>query len=121
MSNNNELTQKVKKRSPRETEMPGETLEKAAFPMAGKDTIGWVSPSYIHSTSVRLNPKVIAHNRCVAFFPNLPEVECYRVLRAQILPRTLDKGGNTLMLTSALPGEGKTLLYAAPVPPEPGN
>ena len=109
MNKMNEMTQKLEKRLPNGTEMPGETLEKAAFPMAGKETIGWVSPSYIHSRAVRLNPEVVANNRCVAFFPNLPEMECYRILRTQILPRALEKGGNTLMVTSALPGEGKTL------------
>jgi protein-tyrosine kinase len=103
------IIEKLKKRWPKETEMPGWTQEGAAFPTAGKETIGWVSPSYIHSRSVQLDPKVVANNRCVAFFQDVPEVESYRVLRTQILQRTLDKGGNTLMVTSALPGEGKTL------------
>lgn len=76
---------------------------------AGKDTIGWVSPSYTHSRSVRVNPDLMAENRCVGYFPNLPEVEFYRVLRTQILRRTHGEGGLTLMVTSALPEEGKTL------------
>jgi len=100
---------KMKKRWPKKTEMPGWTQEGTAFQTADKETIGWVSPSYIHSRSVQLDPKVVANNRCVAFFQDVPEVESYRVLRTQILQRTLDKGGNTLMVTSALPGEGKTL------------
>ena len=103
------IIEKLKKRWPKETEMPGWTQEGAASPTAGKETIGWVSPSYNHSRSVQLDPKVVANNRCVAFFQDVPEVESYRVLRTQILQRTLDKGGNTLMVTSALPGEGKTL------------
>ncbi len=49
----------------------------------------------------------MAENRCIAYFPNLPEVEVYRVLRTQILRRTQE--GNALMVTSALPEEGKTL------------
>lgn len=76
---------------------------------AGRDTIGWVSPSYTHSRSVQVNPELVADNRCVAYFPHLPEVEFYRVLRTQILRRIQGKGGNTLMVTSALPEEGKTL------------
>jgi non-specific protein-tyrosine kinase len=75
----------------------------------GRDTPGWVSPSYVHSRSARLDPAVMADRRCVGFFSNLPEVESYRVLRTQIMSRVLEKGGNTLMVTSALPGEGKTL------------
>jgi len=36
-------------------------------------------------------------------------VEAYRLLRTKILHRTREKGGTALMVTSALPGEGKTL------------
>jgi non-specific protein-tyrosine kinase len=105
----NEMIEKLKKRSPKETVMPGWAPDDGLSPVAGKDTIGWVSPSYTHSRSVRFNPEVLANNRCIAFFPNVPEVESYRVLRTQISPRTIDTNGNTLMVTSALPGEGKTL------------
>lgn len=69
----------------------------------------WVSPSYSQSRSVTLSPEVMERNRCVAMFPNLDEVEHYRVLRTQILNRTRETGGNLIMITSALPGEGKTL------------
>ncbi len=82
--------------------------ERVAEP-AGRNTIGWVSPSYTHSRSVQVNPERIADNRCVAYFPHLPEVESYRVLRTRILRSIQDKGGNTLMVTSTLPNEGKTL------------
>ncbi len=72
-----------------------------------RKTVGWVSPSYTHSRSIPLNPMLMEENRCIGYFPNLPEVEFYRVLRTQILRRT--QGGNALMVTSALPEEGKTL------------
>ncbi len=36
-------------------------------------------------------------------------MEAYRILRTQILQRTKSAGGNTILVTSALPGEGKTL------------
>jgi len=42
-------------------------------------------------------------------FHSREEVEAYRVLRTQILNRTRETGGNLIMITSALPGEGKTL------------
>lgn len=45
----------------------------------------------------------------MALFRSSPEVENYRVLRTQILQRTCGEGGKTLMITSAHPGEGKTL------------
>ena len=64
---------------------------------------------YDISRSVRLDPKVLARNRCVAFSPDAPELEFYRVLRARVMQRTDWEGGCTIMVTSALPGEGKTL------------
>jgi len=68
-----------------------------------------ISPSYNQSRSVSLNPEVMERNRCVSMFPSREEVEAYRVLRTQILNRTRESGGNLIMITSALPGEGKTL------------
>lgn len=68
-----------------------------------------ISPSYNQSRSVSLDPEVMEKNRCVAIFPNREEVEAYRILRTQILNRTRESGGNLIMITSALPGEGKTL------------
>lgn len=73
--------------------------------------MGYVSPVYTLSRSVKLNPRVMAANRCVAFLPDSPEVEFYRQLRTRILQmsRSQEGAGATVMVTSALPGEGKTL------------
>lgn len=68
-----------------------------------------VSPFYNQSRVVSLSREVLERNRCVAMFPSREEVEAYRVLRTQILNRTRESGGNLIMITSALPGEGKTL------------
>ncbi|RNC69014.1 MAG: ATPase [Desulfuromonadales bacterium] len=76
---------------------------------SGRERIGWVSPAYTVSRQVRLDPQVVARNKCVAFLSDAAEVESYRVLRTQILQRSRERGGNTIMITSALPGEGKTL------------
>jgi len=70
---------------------------------------GWLSPVYSQSRSVQLNPKLLAENRCLAYLDNVPEAEAFRVLRTQVLQRTKCSGSNTIMVTSALPGEGKTL------------
>ncbi len=67
------------------------------------------TPSYTVSRSVVLDPETLAERRFVAFFPEAPEMEPYRVLRTRILQAAEEKGGNTVMITSALPGEGKTL------------
>ena len=71
--------------------------------------MGYVSPVYSLSRSVQLNPRVMLSNRCVAFLPDSPEVEFYRQLRTRILQLSGGEGGATVMVTSALPGEGKTL------------
>ena len=68
-----------------------------------------MSPNYTISRAVTLDRKKMAANRCVGLDPESLEVECFRVLRTQILQRTEEKGGNAVMITSALPGEGKTL------------
>jgi protein-tyrosine kinase len=109
MNKVNGIIRRLKKAPMTQTQVSKTYLEESATRTAGKDTLGWVSPSYIHSRAARLNPGVIARNRCIGFFCSLPEVESYRVLRTQILPRLAENGGNTLMVTSALPGEGKTL------------
>lgn len=70
---------------------------------------GYVSPRYSESRHVEIDHKLLNSNRCVSIMPDAPETESYRVLRTQILQRAARKGGNSVMITSALPGEGKTL------------
>ncbi len=79
------------------------------FTQKEKENAGWVSPNYSKSRAVHLDPAVLADKRCVGIFPYAREAEVYKVLRTQILEATKEKGGNTIMVTSALPGEGKTL------------
>ena len=79
-----------------------------AEPGAALDRPGWVSPSYSVSREVRLDPAVLEKNRVVAYNTASPEIEAYRVLRTRIRHRTKG-GGTTVMVTSALSGEGKTV------------
>lgn len=79
------------------------------FTQKEKEKAGWVSPNYNKSRTVHLDPAVLADNRCVGILPYAREAEVYKMLRTQILEATKEKGGNTIMVTSALPGEGKTL------------
>lgn len=75
---------------------------------ADKQKAGWISPIYSQSRAVHLDPGYIAQNRCLAYLDNVPEAEAYRVLRTKVLQRTQPSGSNTIMVTSALSGEGKT-------------
>lgn len=70
---------------------------------------GWVSPAYTRSRAIALDPKQVLANRCVGFACGSYEAESYKVLRTHILQKTGENGGTTVMITSALPGEGKTL------------
>ena len=67
------------------------------------------APVYGISRSCEPDPAALEENRCVCFTEDAPELDCYKMLRAQIMRYTKVKGWNTLMITSALPGEGKTV------------
>lgn len=98
----------IPKRSKEKKEMPA--------PSAGnngegenREIAGWISPNYSQSRTVQLDPGFIEKNRCLAYIDDARETEAYRILRTRILHRTRSSGSNTIMVTSALPGEGKTL------------
>ncbi len=70
---------------------------------------GWRSPRYTESKCANIYPEKLRGNRCICMSPEAPENDLYKVLRTQIQQRTQYKGWNTVMVTSANPGEGKTL------------
>lgn len=70
---------------------------------------GWISPDYTESQVVTLDKKTVGDNRCVCIYQDAPEIDAYKILRTQIEQRTMEKGWNVIMITSVLPGEGKTL------------
>lgn len=70
---------------------------------------GWVSPNYDRSRNIVIDEQQALENRCVALRSELPEVEHYRILRTQIMQRTPQNEGCTVMITSPRAGEGKTL------------
>jgi protein-tyrosine kinase len=69
----------------------------------------WVPPVYRSSQSCEPDPAALEENRCVCFMADAPELDSYKMLRAQIMHCAKAKGWNTIMITSALPGEGKTV------------
>ena len=69
----------------------------------------WVPPVYSESMSLQFDQNVAAENRCICLVPNAPEIDSYKVLRTKIQHHTRVNGWNTVMITSARPGEGKTL------------
>jgi protein-tyrosine kinase len=67
------------------------------------------SPVYSESRCVVPDKDVMEKNRCVCMFPDSPYLGSYKLLRTQIQKSVIDKNWKTLMVTSILPGEGKTL------------
>jgi protein-tyrosine kinase len=90
--------------------MEEETTANALAEEHDKPKIGWKSPTYSISRPVQLNPAILEANRCIAHhISDSVEVDAYRILRTKILHHCSSRGGNALMITSAVPGEGKTL------------
>lgn len=69
----------------------------------------WQAPVYSESVSLKLDPEVLARNRCVCISHDAEQLDAYKVLRTQIQQRTKEEGMNTIMVTSARPNEGKTV------------
>jgi non-specific protein-tyrosine kinase len=70
---------------------------------------GWNAPVYSQSAAADINPDLIRENRCIGMFSELPETDAYKVLKTQVHKLLRERGWNTLMVTSARAGEGKTL------------
>jgi protein-tyrosine kinase len=89
------------------------TEEQGGTAVAREDTrpkTGWFSPSYTVSRPVALDPEVLDANRCIINHPaDSLEMDAFRVLRTKILHLCSERGGNALLVTSAVPGEGKTV------------
>ncbi len=69
----------------------------------------WHAPIYSESLAVEINYQKAIDNHCIAFSPEFPEINYYKVLRTQIRQMSKTKGWNTVMITSVSPGEGKTV------------
>jgi protein-tyrosine kinase len=69
----------------------------------------WTPPAYSESRCVDLDSEHLRRNRCVCFFPEAPQLSYYKLLRTQIVQRCRASNWNTIMITSAVPGEGKTI------------
>ena len=93
---------KAKKQSDRQT-------PKRIVPVEHRVTgNNWKPPVYTDSTQVNLDHECLLENRCICISPDAPELESYKVLRTKIQQLTKEKGWNTLMVTSADAGAGKT-------------
>jgi protein-tyrosine kinase len=86
----------------------GATLDTPSM-KKGNSTSEWVNPDYSESRFIEPDYDILAKNRCIGVLADSPYIGAYKILRTQIHMCTKPKGWNTLMVTSVLPGEGKTL------------
>jgi protein-tyrosine kinase len=84
-------------------------LAASKSPASEEQASDWQAPAYGECRSVELDSAGLRRNRCVCFFPEAPELGYYKLLRTQIVQRCKPNNWNTIMITSAVPGEGKTL------------
>lgn len=69
----------------------------------------WRAPEYTQSRQSDLDLEHLRRMRCIGFFSTSAATSAYKILRTQVLQRMNARGWNTCMITSARPGEGKTL------------
>lgn len=70
---------------------------------------GWEPPVYSDVRRIQLNEKVLRDNRCIGYWPNMPELQHYKMLRTKVSQLMKDKGLRTILITSIRPGEGKSV------------
>jgi len=70
---------------------------------------GPTSQVYSKSRQIKLDEKVVRENNCISFLEDSLEGDFYKAIRTQILQEMQKNGWKTLLITSALPGEGKTV------------
>lgn len=66
-------------------------------------------PVYAHTRVISLDRGHLEKNRVMTLLDDPGAVDCYNLLRTQLLQRTRDKGHNSIMVTSVVDGEGKTI------------
>ncbi len=67
-----------------------------------------LKPAYTETTVVMCDPDLLRRNRVISVCTE-DEADRLKILRTQILNRMHEEGKNTLLVTSANPGEGKSL------------
>ena len=92
----------------RKLELVKEQTDKNPCPQRQKPVQG-NTPVYRFCKYRKLDLSRVNERICLGLKARSPEMDNYRILRTQILQKTRLKGHNTIMITSILPGEGKTL------------
>ncbi len=68
-----------------------------------------INPAYCQTRIVRVNKQILRKNKIVSLFPEGAVTDQLKILHTQVLNRMKQIGGNSLLVSSANPLEGKTL------------
>ena len=99
---------------------PASTLDQAADrPEKPQPAVtGWpaqgekVKPTYTQTRIVEVDRSHLRQYKIVTLFDHNQTTDRITVLRSQVMEKMKDMGGNSLLITSANPGEGKSLIAA---------
>ena len=69
----------------------------------------WAAPEYSRTRRIDIDKNTIRDNRCVSLMTDSANSRLYEVLRAQVQLAARERNLRTIMITSADPGDGKTL------------
>ena len=65
---------------------------------------------YTKTKTVEINPDELKRNRIITHFGDSVETDAFKLLRTQVLQRMRSNNWNSVAVTSAMPGEGKSLV-----------
>jgi protein-tyrosine kinase len=66
-------------------------------------------PAYTQTKILCLDRRCLEKHRLMTLLDDPEAMDCYNLLRTQVLEKTRDKALNTIMITSVVDGEGKTI------------
>ena len=69
---------------------------------------GEVHVTYTQTRVIPIDPQILKKNKVISLFHEDRMTDQLKILRTHILARLREMGGNSLLVTSANPGEGKT-------------
>lgn len=77
--------------------------------VAKKKPLEWSAPDYTKSTHMPIEPEKVIQNRGIVLESGNPAAESFKVLRTRVQQHVLQNNKNTILITSPIPADGKTL------------
>lgn len=77
--------------------------------LAADEGFGLQGPAYAQTKVISLDKGRLAQRHIMTLLDDPEAMDCYNLLRTQLLKRTRDKALNAIMITSVIDGEGKTM------------